>query len=209
MSLQNDLALYAVTDRTWLNGRSLHDCVAEALNGGVTMVQLREKHLADADFIAEARDIKRLCANHRVPFIVNDNLDVAMAVDADGIHVGQDDMSAVDIRKRWGKNKIVGVSAQTVSEAVQAEKDGADYLGVGAVFPTTTKTDAIDVPLPVLRDITKATSIPAVAIGGIDLTNTAQLRNSGIVGIAVISAIFAAKDITATSAKLLTASLQL
>jgi len=209
MSLQNDLALYAVTDRTWLNGRSLHDCVAEALNGGVTMVQLREKHLADADFIAEARDIKRLCANHQVPFIVNDNLDVAMAVDADGIHVGQNDMSAVDIRKRWGKNKIVGVSAQTVSEAVQAEKDGADYLGVGAVFPTTTKTDAIDVPLPLLRDITKATSIPAVAIGGIDLTNTAQLRNSGIVGIAVISAIFAAKDITATSATLLTASLQL
>lgn len=209
MSLQNDLALYAVTDRSWLNGRSLHDCVAEALRGGATMVQLREKHLDDDAFTAEARDIKQLCADNHVPFIINDNLTVAMAVDADGIHVGQDDMSALEIRRQWGKNKIVGVSAQTVAEAVRAEKDGADYLGVGAVFPTATKTDAIDVPLPVLRDITKATSIPTVAIGGIDLTNTAQLKDSGIVGIAVISAIFAADDIAAASTALRQASQQL
>lgn len=197
------LKLYAVTDRQWLNGRTLAECVTEAIQGGVTMVQLREKHLSDADFIKEAWTIKQVCADYHVPFIINDNLAVAQAVDADGIHVGQADLAAGTIRASWGPDKLVGVSAQTVPESLAAQAAGADYLGVGAVFATATKPDAVDVPLATLRAITQAVHIPAVAIGGIHQGNLAQLAGTGIAGVALVSELFAAADIRANAQTLL------
>lgn len=202
--MQNDaLTLYAVTDRHWLHGRTLAACVAEAIAGGATMVQLREKHLDDAAFIQEARALQPLCAAAHVPLIINDNLAVALAVDADGIHIGQNDTPPAAVRAAIGPNRLLGVSAQTAAEALAAEAAGADYLGVGAVFATATKPDAIDVPLPTLAAITAAVHIPVVAIGGIDAANLKQLRGSGIAGVAVVSALFAASDIRASAADLL------
>ena len=140
-----DLLLYAVTDRYWLGERTLHDVVKESLDGGVTFVQLREKHLDQAHFLEEAKDLKMLCKAYNVPFVINDNVDIALEMDADGVHVGQSDMEAGDVRAKLGPDKIIGVSAQTVEQAVLAEKRGADYLGVGAVFPTSSKDDATEV----------------------------------------------------------------
>ncbi|WP_179395828.1 thiamine phosphate synthase [Lacticaseibacillus absianus] len=199
MTLRDDLTLYAVTDRAWLNGRRLVDCVEAALQGGVTMVQLREKHLDRATFIAEARALKSLCARYAVPLLINDDLTVAQAVDADGLHVGQSDLAAGTVRAQWQPGKLLGVSAQTVETALAAEAAGADYLGVGAVFPTSTKADAVDVPLATLRAITQAVHIPVVAIGGIDALTLPQLTGSGLAGVAVVSALFAAPDITASA----------
>ena len=150
---EQDLLLYAVTDRHWLNGRSLRDVVEESLRGGVTMLQLREKSLAEPAFLAEARELQALCRDYHVPFIVNDNVDIALAMDADGVHVGQSDMEALDVRRKLGPDKIIGVSAQTVEQALLAEKHGADYLGVGAVFPTGSKDDADDVSYDTLQAI--------------------------------------------------------
>ena len=189
----------AVTDRHWLNGRSLRDVVEESLRGGVTMLQLREKSLAEPAFLAEARELQALCRDYHVPFIVNDNVDIALAMDADGVHVGQSDMEALDVRRKLGPDKIIGVSAQTVGQALLAEKHGADYLGVGAVFPTGSKDDADDVSYDTLQAICRAVSIPVVAIGGISLGNVSQLSGSGICGIAVISAIYGAADIRRAS----------
>ena len=163
---EQDLLLYAVTDRHWLNGRSLRDVVEESLRGGVTMLQLREKTLAEPSFLAEARELQALCRDYHVPFLVNDNVDIALAMDADGVHVGQSDMEALDVRRKLGPDKIIGVSAQTVEQALLAEKHGADYLGVGAVFPTGSKDDADDVSYDTLKAICRAVSIPVVAIGG-------------------------------------------
>ena len=196
---EQDLLLYAVTDRHWLNGRSLRDVVEESLRGGVTMLQLREKSLAEPAFLAEARELQALCRDYHVPFIVNDNVDIALAMDADGVHVGQSDMEALDVRRKLGPDKIIGVSAQTVEQALLAEKHGADYLGVGAVFPTGSKDDADDVSYDTLQAICRAVSIPVVAIGGISLGNVSQLSGSGICGIAVISAIYGAADIRRAS----------
>jgi thiamine-phosphate diphosphorylase len=193
--LTQKLKLYAVTDRQWLGTRTLADCVADAIAGGVTMVQLREKQLSQAEFIAEARVIKTVCAQAQVPFLINDDLEVAMAVDADGLHVGQDDLDAATIRAQWGQEKLVGVSAQTVPEALAAQAAGADYLGVGAVFPTATKTDAVAVPLATLQAITAAVTIPVVAIGGIHRDNLLQLQGTGVVGVALVSELFAPADI--------------
>lgn len=196
---KKDLLLYAVTDRRWLNGRKLYDDVRLSLEGGVTFLQLREKEMGDDDFIAEAKEIFSLCKEFNVPFVINDNVEVAKAVDADGVHVGQKDMEARDVRKILGPDKIIGVSAQTVEQAIFAEKQGADYLGVGAVFATGSKDDAEDVSYETLCNICKAVSIPVIAIGGITEKNISQLSGSGICGAAVISAIYAAKDIcTAT-----------
>ena len=163
---EQDLLLYAVTDRHWLNGRSLRDVVEESLRGGVTMLQLREKTLAEPSFLAEARELQALCRDYHVPFLVNDNVDIALAMDADGVHVGQSDMEALDVRRKLGPDKIIGVSAQTVEQALLAEKHGADYLGVGAVFPTGSKDDADDVSYDTLKAICRAVSIPVVAIAG-------------------------------------------
>lgn len=190
------LLLYAVTDRTWLGGRTLSEQVEDCLIGGATMLQLREKELDFTSFLDAAFEIKELCMRYLVPFIINDNVDIAVACDADGVHVGQSDMDIKAARDRMGSGKMIGVSVQTVQQAVSAEKNGADYLGVGAVFPTASKSDADDVTLETLKNICGAVSIPVVAIGGINRHNILELKGTGIDGVAVISAIFAEKDIT-------------
>ncbi len=180
-----------MTDRSWTKNDTLYHQVEEALKGGVTFLQLREKDLNTENFLQEAEEMKKLCAAYRVPFVINDNVEIARTVGADGVHVGQDDMPAWKVREILGEDKIIGVSAQTVEQAIKAEKDGADYLGVGAVFPTSSKADAVEVEHATLRDICVAVQIPVVAIGGISAENVSQLAGTGIDGIAVISAIFA------------------
>ena len=192
---KKDLLLYAVTDRHWLNGRTLYSQVEEALKGGATFIQLREKELDEEHFLEEAKEIKELCRRYQVPFVINDNVEIALAVDADGVHVGQSDMEAGDVRAKLGLDKMIGVSAQTVEQAVMAEQNGADYLGVGAVFPTGSKADALEGSHDTLKAICKAVKIPVIAIGGISKENILELSGSGICGIAVISAIFAKDDI--------------
>lgn len=193
---KDDLLLYAVTDRTWLGpGETLDQAVEAALKGGTTFVQLREKHLDEDAFLEEARQLKILCRQYGVPFVVNDNVEIAMAADADGVHVGQDDMEAGDVRRKIGPSKILGVSVQTVEQALLAQERGADYLGVGAVFATGSKDDADDVSHDTLQAICEAVDIPVVAIGGITRENVQQLTGRGLAGIAVISAIFAQDDI--------------
>ena len=193
---KSDLLLYAVTDRAWLkDGETLVQAVEAALKGGTTFVQLREKHLDEEAFLDEARPLKILCRQYGVPFVVNDNVEIAMAADADGVHVGQDDMEAGDVRRKIGPSKILGVSVQTVEQALLAQERGADYLGVGAVFATGSKDDADDVSHDTLQAICEAVDIPVVAIGGITRENVQQLIGRGLAGIAVISAIFAQDDI--------------
>ena len=199
---KKDLLLYAVTDRTWLGEHTLYEQVEEALKGGTTFVQLREKELDDDTFLAEAIEIQELCKRYKVPFVINDNVEIARKMNADGVHVGQSDMEAGDVRALLGEDKILGVSAQTVEQAILAEQRGADYLGVGAVFHTGSKADADDVSHETLKAICQAVSIPVVAIGGIGKHNVLELSGSGICGIAVISAIFAAEDITSATAEL-------
>lgn len=196
MKSNSYLELYAVTDRHWLGNQTLFDQVKEALDGGATCIQLREKQLDEENFLKEAIEIQKLCKEYHVPFIVNDNVDIAKTMHADGIHVGQSDMEALDVRKALGNDVILGVSAQTVEQAKKAEAHGADYLGVGAVFPTGSKDDAEDVSYETLKAICEAVSIPVIAIGGITQDNVKELAGSGIVGIAVISAIFAQQHIT-------------
>ncbi|HHX57353.1 MAG TPA: thiamine phosphate synthase [Clostridiales bacterium] len=192
---KNSMLLYAVTDRTWLDGDSLENQVELAVNNGVTFLQLREKDLGFDEFVELAKRIKILANKAGVPFVINDNIDVAIASGADGVHLGQDDISADKAREILGDDKIIGISVQTVEDAVLAEKKGADYLGVGAVFSTSTKLDASDVSFETLREVCNAVSIPVVAIGGINKNNLLQLKGSGIDGVAVVSAIFAEKDI--------------
>ena len=196
------MLLYAVTDRAWVGKQSLYQQVEAALKGGVTCVQLREKELDEARFLQEARDICALCHQYKVPFIVNDNVDIAIACGADGVHVGQEDMEAGKVRRRVGDAMILGVSAHTVEEARQAVRDGADYLGVGAVFPTNTKTDAGQMSNETLRAICGAVNVPIVAIGGINQNNIGKLAGSGVRGVALVSAIFSAKDIEGTCREL-------
>ena len=194
-----DMLLYAVTDRAWLNGETLESQVEKALKGGATFVQLREKELDEEMFLEEAKKIKKLCVEYHVPFVINDNVDIALKMDADGVHVGQSDMEAGDVRAKLGPDKIIGVSAQTVEQAILAEQRGADYLGVGAVFHTGSKADAEDVSHETLTAICNAVKIPVIAIGGITRDNVTELSGSGICGIAVISAIFAQKDIVSAT----------
>ena len=204
--LARSLLLYAVTDRHWLGDRTLYDVVRESLEGGVTFLQLREKDLDEGTFFDEAVKLQAMAKDYGVPFVINDNVDIAIKMNADGVHVGQHDMEAGDVRALIGPDKILGVSAQTVDQAVLAEKRGADYLGVGAVFPTGSKDDADDVSFETLKAICRAVSIPVVAIGGITLENTPDLAGSGICGIAVISAIYARNNIKEASAALRKAS---
>ena len=200
---RESLLLYAVTDRKWLApGERLADKVAEAIDGGATFVQLREKHLDRDAFVAEARELKALCAARGVPFVVNDDVSIALEIGADGVHVGQSDMEAGRVRDLIGPDRILGVSAETVEQALWAERRGADYLGVGAVFPTGSKDDAEAVSRETLAAICTAVKIPVIAIGGITLDNLPTLAGTGICGVAVISAIFAQKDIRAASASL-------
>ncbi len=200
---KEDLLLYAVTDRRWLKeGETLVTRTEEAIDGGVTFVQLREKDLDEENFEREGRELKELCRKRGVPFVINDNVELAAKLDADGVHVGQSDMEALDVRKIIGGDKILGVSAQTVEQAVTAEKHGADYLGVGAVFPTGSKDDAAEVSYDTLRAICDAVKIPVIAIGGITEENVTELSKSGICGIAVISALYAKEDIKSAAQRL-------
>lgn len=193
---KKDLLLYAVTDRHWLTeDETLYSVVEKALKGGATFMQLREKKLEEAKFMEEAKEIKALCAQYDVPFVINDNVALAVSMDADGVHVGQSDMAAGDVRAKIGPDKILGVSAHTVEQAKLAEAQGADYLGVGAVFPTGSKDDADEVRHETLKEICQSVNIPVIAIGGITEENTPRLSGSGICGIAVISAIFGQQDI--------------
>lgn len=197
-----EFLLYAVTDRHWLNGATLISQVEAALKGGATFIQLREKSLDDKAFYQEALEIQKLCKEYKVPFVINDNVELAKKIGADGVHVGQSDMEALDVRKVLGDDKIIGVSAQTVEQAELAEKHGADYLGVGAVFPTGSKNDATEVSFETLQEICEHVHIPVIAIGGITRDNVVELSQSGICGIAVISAIFGQTNIEAATADL-------
>lgn len=199
---KKDLLLYGVTDRSWLGERTLYSAVEQSILGGVTMVQLREKDLAQEEFQEEARQIQELCKKHQVPFLINDNVELAVEIEADGVHVGQHDMEAGQVRQKIGPDKILGVSAQTVEQALKAQAAGADYLGVGAVFPTGTKDDADAVSLDTLKAICQAVDIPVVAIGGIKESNILDLKGSGICGVAVVSAIYAKEDPQAAAAGL-------
>lgn len=193
--LKKNMLLYAVTDRTWVGRQTLSEQVESALKGGATCIQLREKSLGEEEFLTEAAAMQTLCRSYGVPFIVNDNVEVAVKCKADGVHVGQMDMEAGNVRALVGDDVIIGVSAQTVEQAIAAQRAGADYLGVGAVFPTTTKLDADAVSFETLREICQAASIPVVAIGGITKENLLRLSGSGVDGVALVSAIFAAGDI--------------
>lgn len=197
------MLLYAVTDRAWVGTKSLYKQVKEALENGVTCVQLREKELDESDFLKEAKQISTLCKEYKVPFIVNDNVNIAIACKADGIHIGQEDMELSNVRKLVGEDMIIGVSAHTVEEAIKAQEGGADYIGIGAVFATSTKTDVDVLSFETLRSICEAVDIPTVAIGGIKKDNICKLKGSGIDGVAVVSAIFAAKDIATATKELL------
>ena len=199
---KKDLLLYGVTDRSWLGERTLYSAVEQSILGGVTMVQLREKDLEKEEFQKEARQIQELCKKHQVPFLINDNVELAVEIEADGVHVGQHDMEAGQVRRKIGPDKILGVSAQTVEQALKAQAAGADYLGVGAVFPTGTKDDADAVSLDTLKAICQAVDIPVVAIGGIKESNIQALKGSGICGVAVVSAIYAKEDPQAAAAGL-------
>lgn len=201
-SLRQDLLLYGITDRTWLNGESLYSQVERALKGGVTFLQLREKNMPRSGILKEALEIKELCHKYNVSLIINDDVELALEADADGVHVGQGDMEAGAARKKLGAGKILGVSARTVGQAITAEKMGADYLGVGDVFGTGTKSDAKRIDKSVLREICSAVNIPVVAIGGINKENMPELKGSGINGVAVISAIFGKNDIEGAAIEL-------
>lgn len=193
---KKNLLLYAVTDRSWLGTESLYSQVKKAIDGGVTFVQLREKELAQEAFYKEALEIQALCREKNIPFVINDNVALAKEIDADGVHVGQEDMEAGDVRSLLGPDEIIGVSAHSVEEALLAEKRGADYLGVGAAFSTNSKKDVSCISHETIRDICQAVQIPVIAIGGINEINVEELKGTGICGVAVISAIFAKKDIT-------------
>ena len=189
------MLLYAVTDRAWVGKQSLYEQVESALKGGATCIQLREKELDDEAFLNEAIEISALCKKYGVPFFVNDNVEIAIKCHADGIHVGQEDMEAAQVRQRVGNDMMIGVSAHSVEEALEAVRNGADCLGVGAMFSTSTKTDVSVLPKEILCDICAAVDIPVVAIGGIGKSNISQLAGTGVDGVALVSAIFGADDI--------------
>ncbi|MGO1819987.1 MAG: thiamine phosphate synthase [Senegalia sp. (in: firmicutes)] len=192
---KKSMLLYVVTDRTWLGENSLVDQVEDTLKAGATFIQLREKDLPFEDFLKEAKEIKVITDRYKLPFVINDNVEVAIKCNADGVHVGQEDMNARNVRNLIGEDKILGVSASTVKEAKAAQENGADYIGVGAIVSTSTKEEAKVVSMDTLKDICHAVSIPVVAIGGINEENVLKLKGSGVDGICVISAIFSKENI--------------
>lgn len=200
---KNTMLLYAVTDRAWVGKMSLYEQVEATLQNGATCIQIREKELGDETFLEEAKEMAALCKRYHVPLIINDNVEIAIACHADGIHVGQEDMKASDVRKRVGEDMIIGVSAHTVEEALEAVENGADYLGLGAVFTTSTKADVDVMPFETLKEICAAVNVPTVAIGGFSKENVMKLSGSGVDGVAVISAIFGAENPGKATAELL------
>lgn len=203
MKTKVDYTLYLVTDRELMSTKTLEEAVEQAIMGGCTLVQLREKTASSREFYQTALNIKAITDKYKVPLIINDRVDIALAIDADGVHVGQSDLPATIVRKIIGKDKILGVSAGCAEKAIEAQREGADYIGVGALFSTSTKTDAKSVSKETLIKIVKEVSIPVVGIGGINEQNVAQLKNTGIDGIAVVSAIIAQKDIKLSAEKML------
>lgn len=201
---KEQLLLYAVTDDAWTGEFTLLEQIEQALKGGVTLLQLREKEMDEEAFVEEAVKVKALCQRYNVPLIINDNLEVAIKSKADGVHVGMEDMDVANIRERVGKDFIIGATAKTVEQAKAAEEKGADYLGVGAVFPSPTKKNALRITGDDLKNITASVKIPCVAIGGISMENMGELEKSGIAGVALVSAVFAAKDIEKTCGELKT-----
>ena len=202
--IRKAMLLYAVTDQSWLKqGQTLLSVCEEVLSNGATFLQIREKDLDAASFEAEAAKLKELCARCNVPYVVNDSVEIALAIEADGVHVGQSDIKGRDIRSIIGADKILGISAGTVEEAINAEAAGADYIGVGAVFGTGTKKNARNMTIERLKEICRAVSIPVVAIGGINANNLMELSHSGVDGVAVVSAIFAADEPGKATARLL------
>ena len=204
-----DLQLYAITDRYWLNGRRLSEQVEEVLQNGATFLQLREKEFSHEEIVTEAREIQTIARKYHVPFVINDDIYAAREINADGVHIGQGGMAFTQARKILGQDKIIGLSAGNLTEAISAEKIGADYIGVGAVFPTSTKEDATSMTMEELQEITRTVSIPVVAIGGITADNLMQLRGTGIDGISVISAIFGQPDPGAATRRLATLTRQM
>ena len=190
-----DYTLYLCTDRDLMSTDTLEEAVTQAIEGGCTVIQLREKDCSSLDFYRTALNIREITRKYHVPFIINDRVDIALAVDADGVHVGQSDLPAKEVRRILGPDKILGVSAARLNEAVKAVEDGADYLGVGAMFPTGTKTDARPVTMEELKEIRRAVKVPIVVIGGINLNTLDQFKDTGIDGLAVVSAVIAADDI--------------
>lgn len=199
---KKDMLLYIVTDRSWLKTETLEAQVQKAIDGGVSFLQIREKELDFSEFVKEAQKLKVLAQKAEIPYVINDDVAVALAVDADGVHIGQSDGNVSEVRRQLGPNKILGVSAQTLEQALAAQKDGADYLGVGAVFSTSTKTDAVEVNHETLKAICDEVSIPVVAIGGINEENLLELKGTGVSGVAVISAIFAKADVCEAARKI-------
>ena len=193
--MKDKLKLYLVTDSEILKDRDFYKCIEDALKAGVTTLQLREKEASGREFLEKAYKLRRLTKKYNVTFIINDRVDIALLVDADGVHVGQSDIPAWEVRKLIGNDKIVGVSVRTVEEAIEAKESGADYLGVGAMFGTTTKLDAKDVTMGTLKDIKENVDLPIVAIGGLNLENIEQLKEYNIDGYAVVSAILGAGNI--------------
>lgn len=206
---KNAMQLYAITDKSWLNGNTLASQVEDALRGGATFLQLREKNASKKEIIKEALEIKEICKKYNVPFVIDDDVDIAKEIDADGVHIGQNDASYKYARDILGDNKIIGMTAHNLEEALTAQNSGADYIGVGAVFNTSTKLDTIPMSRETLMQITSNISIPVVAIGGINENNILELKGSGVDGVAVISAIFSKEDITEAAKNLLSLSKQL
>lgn len=196
------LLLYAITNRKDESREQFSESIEKALQGGVTVLQLREKNISADELIEETAALKKICDTYNVPLIINDNVEIAIKCNADGVHVGADDMPVSEIRKRAGRDFIIGATVKTVEQAQKAEREGADYLGVGAVFSSPTKTEAKRITKEQLSEITKAVNIPVVAIGGIDADNITELHNTGISGVAVISALFSAEDVESRAALL-------
>ncbi|MCR2048594.1 thiamine phosphate synthase [Acetatifactor muris] len=200
--MKYDYTLYLVTDRSLMSTATLIEAVEQAILGGCTMIQLREKNISSLDFYRQSVEVKKVTEQYHVPFIINDRIDIAMAVNADGVHIGQSDIPAAIVRDLIGTDMLLGVSAASVKEAVQAANDGADYLGVGAMFPTGTKTDANYVSIEELKKIRHAVNLPIIAIGGINKSNIKLFHNTGINGLAVVSAIIAQPDIQKAAAEM-------
>jgi thiamine-phosphate pyrophosphorylase len=196
MKPEIDYSLYLVTDRELMSTPTLEQAVEQAVAGGCTLVQLREKSASSLEFYKTAESVKKITDRHRIPLIINDRADVALAVNAAGVHIGQSDLPAAAVRRMIGEDKILGVSASSLEEAAKAEQDGADYLGIGAMFATGTKTDAELVTMDELKKIKAAVSLPIVVIGGINQRTVPAFAHTGIDGIAVVSALIGAKDIT-------------
>lgn len=200
---KNMLKLYAITDRQWLKNKTLPQAVEEAIKGGATFIQLREKNTSYEEFKSIAIEVKKITDKYSIPFVINDNVKLCKEIDADGVHIGADDMSVKKAREILGKNKIVGGTARTLERAIKAYNEGTDYLGIGAVFNTNTKSGTTHMTRELAQEINKTVNIPTVAIGGINKDNASQLKDYGVSGIAVISAIFAQNNITEACKSLL------